>query len=365
MDFREVGNFVICKLPGVNEINMEQVEWIVQHTHNTWQADRKINEIRENTIQGKMAEFVVERILSENSQARYISYDEIRIDQFKKHAPFDGIIYQVNTPRDVITEAVRRINNDVTLSPLVSGLLTGKTRKYLEDHGIYTIEIKSSLLQDPRDYRTMLHKHPEVRTEKDYEALCTYIRNFYDFFVYPLYCRDNINISNFYQYVKYVQQLHRTNFSADKRRFLYELMLVEFDHACDLYTRVFFDVLSDELIVPGYVLKGRFYEEPRIRKMPSPKSENAVYYMYHMRFGMPFLNIDEDDELWEWDRDAAYAKLFGAVKPNCPVCGNPLKIVEVTRDLDVSRHKFLYVCGTCPKATRWYELSDIHKKNMR
>lgn len=365
MNYKRIGDFVICELTDVDEINMEQVELIVQNTHNTWQPDRSIKEIRDNTIQGKKAELVIEKILAENSRARYTSYDEIRTDKFEKHAPFDGVIYQVNTCENTIQEAIERINNDVSLSAGDSGLITGDTRNYLEDHGIYTIEIKSSLLQDPRDYCSMSHKKLEERTQKDYEDLCTHIREFYDFFVYPHYCRDNLGINRFYEYVKYVQRLPRLNFSTDKQTFLYELMRIEFDNACNLYTRVFFDVLSDELVVPGYVLKGRFFEEPRIGKMPSPKSKNAIYYMYHMRFGLPFLEIDQNDELWRWDRMAAYENLLGAMNPNCPVCNRPLRIVETTSNKDVSKHKFLYVCDTCPKDTKWNELSNIHNRNMR
>lgn len=365
MKYKKIGDFIICELPNIKEIDMEQVELIVEHTHNTWQANRPKEEIRENTIQGKKAELVIEKILTENSKARFISYDTIRADKFEKHAPFDGLIYQADMDDSSIKEAVNRINNDVAQSVGDSGLIAENTRKYLEDQGIYTIEIKSSLLQVSRDYKSMFHKSPKERTNEDYEALCTHIREFYDYFTYPHYCRDDSSINRFYEYVKYVQKLRKLNTSTNRQTFLYELMKIEFDNSCNIYTRVFFDVISDELIVPGYVLKGRFFEEPRIRKMPSQKSKNAIYYMYHMRYGVSFAEIDKDEELWGWDRMEAYTKLFGAMNPKCPVCNKPLRLVETTRAEDISNHKFLYVCDACPQDTKWNELSNIHSKNMR
>ena len=48
MIYKKVNDFIICPLPTYDEIDMEQVELIVENTHNTWQSDRKKDEIREN-----------------------------------------------------------------------------------------------------------------------------------------------------------------------------------------------------------------------------------------------------------------------------------------------------------------------------
>lgn len=363
MDFKRVSDFIICPVPREEELDMEQVDRIVEHTHNTWQHGRPLPEIYDNTIQGKRAELVIERLLAENSRARYISYDDMRKDGFLKHAPFDGIIYKAGICKEWIEEAVFRINRDVAESNGDTGLIAISTRDFLEDHGIYTIEIKSSLLQDPRDYRAMEHKDLRRRTDGDYAALCQYIRGFYDYFVYPHYCRDSMAITDFYSYTRYVRS-HINGFPENKQAFLYELMKDEFDNACNIYTRVFFDLISNEIVIPGYILKGRFFEEPRIRKMPSPKSQNAIYYMYHMKYGKCFLHLAEDDELWSWDRHAAYGNLLGAYSPPCPRCKKKLRIVEVTSSPDRRRHKFLYVCDTCPNPGKWKELNEIHNTNM-
>ena len=75
--------------------------------------------------------------------------------------------------------------------------ITITTREFMENNGIYTVEIKSSLLQDPRDYASMHHKVKDERTTEDYRRLVEYIKGFYDYFVYPHFCRDNLSIKTF------------------------------------------------------------------------------------------------------------------------------------------------------------------------
>lgn len=363
MEYQRINNFVICPMPDEAELDMNEINKIVSHTHNTWQHDRPVSEIRENTIQGKRAEIVIKKLLAENSASRFMAYDKLRKDDFLKHAPFDGIVYRQDVEENILEDILNRINDDVCNSPGDSGTINVKTREYMEEHGIYTIEIKSSLLQDPRDYRSMSHKQKGQRTQKDYEVLCQYIERFYDYFVYPHFCRDNLKISTFYDYTKYVRDNYE-NFSRNKQEFLHELMTIEFDNACHIYTRVFFDLFTDEIIIPGYVIKARFYEEPRIQKMPSPKSKNAIYYMYHMKYGSSILDIDRDAELLRWNRLSSYARLLGAYKPACPKCGGELRIVETTSNSNQRQHKFLYVCDSCTGNAKWSEMNRIHPRNM-
>ena len=263
MEYRKYGDVVVCAVPGKDELDMEEIENIVGHTHNTWQHDRTVSETRKNTIQGKRAEIVIEHILTENSAARYLSYDKFRKDGFNRHAPFDGIIFNSTASKPVLCEAARRVNNDVSNSRNSSGAISAETREFLEDNGIFTVEIKSSLLQEPRDYKNMAHKSKDQRTEEDYNALCGYIKNFYDYFMYPHYCRDNTEITSFYEYTTYVRKVNpEIAGRGSKAQFLQNLMREEFNNACDIYTRVFFDVLSDEIIIPGYIIKPVFLKNP-------------------------------------------------------------------------------------------------------
>lgn len=351
---RIINGFVVCEFPGIEELKLEQIDQIVSHTHNTWQPNRPIEEIRKNTIQGKCAEFVVEKYLKENSGYRYESYDDFRIDDFEKHAPFDGIIYSASIGTEVLRQAKSLINYDVIDSYGDTGTITVETRNKLEDNGIFTVEIKSSLLQDPRDYRTMEHKNSLERTDADYTELCEYIKGFYDYFVYPNFCRNSMKINSFYDYVVYYRMKHQQ--TTNTETYLFRLIKTEFDNACNIYTRVFIDMLSNEILIPGYVTKSRFFEEPRIRKMKSDKSKNAVYYMYHMRDGNTFIDIDSDPELREYSRLVAYNALFTKKKQECSCCGKRLELVESRKN-----HKFLYHCNLCG---RWYTLNTLYPTNM-
>lgn len=364
MKYQRYDDMVICAAPDETELDQNEIENIVRHTHNTWQHGREEEEIRKNTIQGKKAELVIERLLSAYSSFRYLPYDRFRGDNFQKHAPFDGLIYPVSLDEEVKAEAIQRICSDVQSSAGDSGVISVETRVFLADSGIFTVEIKSSLLQDPRDYQKMEHKEEGKRTQADYQALCKYIKDFYDYFVYPHYCRDSEEITCFYEYTTYVRRNHpELAWGVRSRDFLYRLMETEFDHACDIYTRVFFDVLTQEIIIPGYILKTRFFEQPRIRKMYSEKSNNALYYMYHMKYGTCILSIDGDDELAHWDQKAEHQKLFGAQEVRCPNCGHPLKMTEVRTKPDPKENKFLYLCETC-QSKKWFTFNRIHSRNM-
>lgn len=228
MIFKKYENVIICPIPENSELDRTQIERIVTHTHNTWQHDRPVAEIRANTIQGKKAEIVIEKLLAENSAARYLSYDKLRNDNFEMHAPFDGLIYNCSTGKNRLNEVVRTINNDVKNSVGDTGMLKPETREFLEDNGFYTIEIKSSLLQNPRDYRNMTHKNRTDRTREDYICLCDHIKEFYDFFVYPHYCRDNINICSFYDYTVYVRGKNPEFRNCSIENFIIKLMRDEY-----------------------------------------------------------------------------------------------------------------------------------------
>lgn len=356
---KQIEDFLIFDIPHDNEIDMEMVEKISVHTHNTWQPGRSLDEIRINTLQGKKAEFVIETYLANNSDVRYLSYDNIRKDELKKHAPFDGIVYKSNISTQILEEGIERVNNDVIAGTGDIGLITPNTRNYLENNGIYTVEIKSSLLQRPRDYRGMVHVEPETRTLNDYQKLCAHIKKFYDYFVYPKFCRNDMTISNFYEYTKKLEGIEDFSSCNNPADLLNSIVLHEFKNACVVYTRVFFDLIANEIFVPGYILKTSFFEEPRIQKMPSAKSQKALYYMYHMKYGKPIRKLGTDDELWNWNKDTQARKLLDTTKQVCPSCGNKLRLVEVKH-----KRKHIYVCNECPTNSKWHEMKTIHPKNM-
>ena len=78
MEIKRFDDFIICPIPAESELDQVEIEKIVAHTRNTWQHDRQNGEMRENTIQGKRAEIVIENILNDNSTSRFLAYDKIR-----------------------------------------------------------------------------------------------------------------------------------------------------------------------------------------------------------------------------------------------------------------------------------------------
>ena len=89
-----------CIIYDYNEITADSndaVSQIVSHTANTWQANRGTAEKGRDTKQGKQAEQAVSLFFSKyHTSVKYISYDDIRTDNFLKHAPFDGVLVDCN-----------------------------------------------------------------------------------------------------------------------------------------------------------------------------------------------------------------------------------------------------------------------------
>ena len=75
------------------------------------------------------------------------------------------------------------------------------------------------------------------------------------------------------------------------------------------------------------------------------------------------LEIESDDELQRFSRLTAYSKLFGEKIPECPNCGNELKLRELKNDTDKKKHKFMYVCENC-RTGKWHYLNQIHTNNI-
>lgn len=121
---------------------------IADHTQNTWQKNRPFEEILDNTVQGKVVEEMFENYIeAQNSGIKYMSYDVFRKDNYSKHAPFDGFLYDIGST--FLKEAIGRVTEDVNKSNY--GKLKDETFAWLTGHRIYTVEIKSSKIPD-KDY---------------------------------------------------------------------------------------------------------------------------------------------------------------------------------------------------------------------
>lgn len=344
--FRNVDGVLICNIPDKKCLDGDEVTKIASYTVNTWQQNRGEAETYDNTVQGKLAEYALEQYLERQTSIRYLSYDKFRSDNFKKHAPFDGLIFSAHQRKDVLDQCIEVINNEVYNNG--AGQITERLRETLVEHGVFTIEIKSSQLRD-KDYKGVLHIDHD-RTDEDYKCIVENIRK-WDYFVYPHYTRRSDQIASFYEYA---EQVRRQAEYADlgNQEFLKKLMLKEYRNACDIYTRLYFDYKTDEIFIPGYILKLAFYRNPHIGKMPGGKSGMALYYMRSISLGTTFLKMEKDQEIWNYDKDAAYSRLFAYHKKRCPNCGGYLQICNVK-----SRKTYSYRCFDCEN---WYTLEQIN-----
>lgn len=338
MDFLEIDGAIISQIPGDEEIDMDLIDLIVHNTRNTWQAGRRDEEKRRDTIQGKKAELVFERYIAEHTGHRYLSYDDFRKDGFQKHAPFDGLLIGRDTDMAAQQECTKAINREISEGGK-AGSISPKLRKALEDRGIFTLEIKSSALKN-RDYEGVDNTVHRTR-----EACGQIVHNLerWDFFVYPHYLRTSGTVTDFYDYTEYVRS-HGEGFHQGNERFLRQLMIAEYEHASNLYTRFYFDYAKGHIYLPGYILKEDFFRNPRIMHMPGIKSGMALYYMYGLRNRTPFSRIDRDERIWAYNREAAYGRLLAGREHRCGICGDGLRICKSTRN-----RGFFYRCYTCER----------------
>lgn len=345
IDYRVVDGTIICPIPSTGCLNMSEIKCIAKYTVNTWQQDRDTQDTLDNTTQGKMAEYVLEKYLEKKTDIRYISYDKFRRDDYKKHAPFDGLIYSVKASADVLRELIDEIIIDVSESD--TGQITELMRERLETYKVFTLEIKSSQLRK-RDYEGVEHvKLP--RNEKDYEKIVNNIRR-WDFFVYPHYTRRSDSISSFYDYAEFVRK-RKEFWNLGNQAYLKQLILTEFRNASDIYTRLYFDYQTNEIFIPGYIIKEDFFKNPKIGKMPGGKSGMALYYMKSIGDGLSFLEIEHNEGIWMFERLNAYIKLFACAKRICPVCSKELQICNAK-----ARNTYSYKCFEC---RNWFTVDEI------
>lgn len=259
MNFVQVNNSIFVE-------NIESQEFtnsvlIANNTHNTWQQGRDINEKIKDTKQGKLAEYLVKSYI-ESVDLSYVDYDAIRKDNYKKHAPFDGLIFADNTYIDL---CIDKINEDVKNSYI--GNITPKCRKFLNSRGIKTVEIKSTKINDKR---MALAKSMGGKKE-DYLSV---IDND-DFLTYPHFLRHG-TIGTFVEYCDYVKD-NIPEFKNMKWAELVErIKEVELENLSDIYIHVY--MYDGKAIIMGYTEKEAFLKYPTIRKfIKRGKSEDAIY----------------------------------------------------------------------------------------
>lgn len=293
-------NFLVFQKKEVVEEKIKNVVLYTQvnNTSETWQKDREYKERYRNTLQGKIAEdMFIEFVMAKrnNSGIEYLSYDEIRMDENKKHAPFDGLLYKRGNP--CLSEAKKRIIRDLSISG--AGKITVETRNFLRDSRIYSVEIKSSMIPERLLEGICESNFNQLEIQK---KLVSMLRTL-DIFSYPLYFRDKgEEIGDFTQYCNYIKSNASQYGLPGGEKFCDELIANEIDNKSHIHTRIFIDKKHSKSYVgyfTGYALNHEFFEEPKIIKMyREGKSEKALYYVFPIRKARALVDIFEDERLW-------------------------------------------------------------------
>ncbi len=274
---------------------------IAKNTQNTWQPNRNQKEIDKNTIQGKIVEeLFIDLIEYQNCQndnmrqLSYTAYDQFRTDLFKKHAPFDGLIYEKNNPN------IALVKQKITETILAShyGMLTDDTIEFCRANNVYLVEIKSSKIPN----NIYLSESSNLLKYTSHQALINRLRQL-DLFKYPKFNRKNGDIiHNTCDYLAWV----KNNIISMSQKSDSEIIDAEINSSLDIYTRIFINdkVTTDDGkkvfigYLLGYVLGYQFYENLKIMNFPSKKSSKAIYVTYPISNTTSFNRLFDDKRLW-------------------------------------------------------------------
>lgn len=252
------------------------VKNIVANTVNTWQRGRSEQEKTADTQLGKMAEDVVMATLETIGINDYHSYDCFRTDNFKSHAPFDGVLCS-----NLTKELKQVINNAVQIE---GPHLSAKTRNFLRSKGVRTVEIKSTRLTDKYKQRNNFTSYSD---ESGLERLYNYLMTL-DYLTYPYYTR--YGDMSYSEYCNYVERRIKTGLSGSKLES--HVRQIELDNATDIYIRVFMDESEKKALVMGWIDRETFFNPPETQKLFKRfKSEIPLYFVKSLKFGYPLEQI--------------------------------------------------------------------------
>ncbi|WNL34475.1 hypothetical protein QT384_10215 [Arcobacter cryaerophilus gv. pseudocryaerophilus] len=258
----------------VNNINDfvkkdENIETIIQTTQETWQKDRTEQSKKQDTELGKLAENIVEGYIKTNMKdITYLSYDDFRKDEFKKHAPFDGLIYNKKTTVK-IQYVINAINKEVGDNQY--GKISDGLKNKLHQNKIYIVEVKSTRVSEQRHF---------VANKIDLDKLLED-----DFLEYPKYLRvdkfDTMN--NMEAYIDFCKK-YRSFKCNDNLDCLNKIKNEELSNMRHVYIRVYIDIKNSIGYIIGYITNAEFIKNLNLKKMVQPgKSEKALYLSCSLR----------------------------------------------------------------------------------
>lgn len=257
--------------------DVNQVQGIVDATANTWQPTRTAAGKLADTGIGKTAECIVENYIKNNlKNIIYISYDDIRTDNLKKHAPFDGLLCAISKDKLILQSLINKINQQIKDGD-TSGKITDELKDELFQNHIYTVEIKST--------RTHLTRH-YIKGQINIELILND-----DFLEYPKHLRENKDgVCDILSYSNYCYKKGFID-GGTNDDLISEVKNMEQQNMRNIYIRVYIDSSQDTGYIVGCIGRKRFIDNCIIKQMFQPKkSEKALYLATSLKNGS---NIDD------------------------------------------------------------------------
>ncbi len=266
----ELQNVVVIDYSDITSSKTVNVSDIVNHTVNTWQYGRSYVEKQKDTELGKLAEDAVISVFNQLGIEGYHSYDSFRGDEFKLHAPFDGVFTEKLTKEiiDFINESVQEEGNRLSI----------ETRNQLRSYNAYTVEVKSTRLASKYKQRANFSTYDNIDS---LTRLVDSLMNL-DYLTYPHFTR--YGDMSFNQYCNFVEKRLNTGLSGDDL-FNY-IKNLELSYATDIYIRVFMDEVEKKALVMGWIDRNTFFNPPETHKLILPgKSEVPLYFVKALKKG--------------------------------------------------------------------------------
>lgn len=273
---------IIC-----DEKDAKNIDKISQNTVQTWQPDRDNVETISDTKQGKIAENIIEKYFNLSFNGlEYLSYDEIRNDNLKLHAPFDALIFDKNKiHKSQIDKIKELINNDVKLHN--GRKISESLRKLLRSLNIYTLEVKSTKISERRKFLSDKDRIQQIK--------------FDDFFIYPYHLRKSNTIDNFPKYVQYLKDKFPEQFhNLSDKDIVSKILNNEYKNSNDIMVRIYTDLENNKFYLMGYMSNVKILENKNIKRFyKEGKSESAIYFSRPIRDGKSIDILMTDKSFWK------------------------------------------------------------------
>lgn len=267
------------------EIDDALIDKITDNTVETWQPDRKQNERKNNTAQGKAAEEIFKGVLKKffPNTISFKAYDDIRNDHLKKHAPFDFLVWE--TGKTDIGLIEQSIKNDIVNTKNDFVKLSDYTRKLCEESNVKIVEVKSTKVRDA--LKRGCNFNGDYNNRDEVLKLVNEIKRHDDIFCYPYYKRSDIAPDySIYDYCNFVKSHERTLEGYTGEQLREKVIDLELAHqCCDIFVRVYIDKIARRGIVIGWIQREKLldYSVDFKKMIQADKSERALYFAKNLR----------------------------------------------------------------------------------